>query len=132
MRMRLPCPSLNASLVAVEDLHPALAKISLAGHPISNWWRKNSTMAEDGRGARPHNNAGSIQSELVKQFSPDPIEVHWMATMNGHEIKLIGKTGETCDGAIPSRRVRRGSWHGQPVNGEFETSYIHLAPTIAH
>ena len=32
-----------------------------------------------------------------KQFCPHPTEVYNIVVMNGHEIKLVGKTGETCE-----------------------------------
>src|SRR5262249_14902127 len=44
--------------------------------------RKNS-----GRGARPHSNAGK-PARVGRQLYPNPIEVHWMATMNRHEKSL--------------------------------------------
>ena len=46
-----------------------------------------------GRGARPHSNTGN-QSEHAKVLSPHRTEVQRIATLDGHEIKLVRETGE--------------------------------------
>jgi hypothetical protein len=35
------------------------------------------------------------QSELAKQFRAHPTDAHSIASVSGHEIKLVGESGET-------------------------------------